>query len=98
MAAFVRNRPSIEILHFANSLRQAAESRHLGAGGMLLHPHLLEFRVAVDVGARRPLPTSAKPRESVLEIEKEGIALLLAIIADVDTDLALLAHDAPHRI
>ena len=61
-------------------------------------PHAPELGIAVDVAARRPLPAAAKAREAPLEIEKEGIALLLAVVADVDPGFALLRHDAAHRV
>src|SRR6266852_7846263 len=65
---------------------------------MLLRPHALEFRVAIDVGAGRPLPTAAQPGQPIFQIEKERLALLLTIIADVDAGLALLVHDPTHGI
>ncbi len=98
ITAFVVDRARVEIAHLANRLRQAAKRRDLGLAGVLLDPHALEVRIAVDIGARRPLPTAAKSRQPRLEIEKEGIALLLAVIADVDAGVVLLAHDRPHRV
>ena len=97
MAAFVVDRAIVEIAHLADRLRQTAERRDLGPAGVLLDPHALEVRIAVDIGARRPLPATAKSRKSRLEIEKEGIALLLPVIANVDAGVVLLAHDRPHR-
>ena len=97
MAAFVVDRAIVEIAHLADRLRQPAERRDLGLAGVLLDPHALEVRIAVDIGARRPLPAAAESRQPRLEIEKEGIALLLAVVADVDAGVVLLAHDRPHR-
>src|SRR5215510_11973307 len=65
---------------------------------MLLGPHALELGIAVDVGARRPLPAAAEPRQPRLEIEEERIARLLAVVADVDAGALLLAHDGRHRL
>src|SRR5258708_3658759 len=98
MAAFVGNCASIEVFDLANRFGQAAERRNLGAGRMLLRPHALEFRVAIDVGAGRPLPAAAQPGQPISQIEKERIALLLTVIADVDAGLALLVDDPPHAI
>src|SRR6266849_5138964 len=93
MAAFVGNCPGIEIFYLADRLGQATERRNLRAGRMLLRPHALEFGVAIDVGAGRPLPAAAQSGQPIFQIEKERIALLLAIIADVDAGLALFVHD-----
>ncbi len=87
--AFVVDHAGIEVAHLADRLRQSAEGRHLSLGGVVLGPHALEFGIAVDVGARRALPAPAETGEPALEIEEEGIALLLAVVADVDPDLAL---------
>ncbi len=91
MAALLRDRAGVKILDLASRLRQAAECGNLGAGRMLLRPHALEFRIAVDVGTRRPFPASAEAGQPALDIEKEGVALLLAVVADIDADFALLA-------
>src|SRR5262249_11404154 len=98
MAAFVGNGAGIKILDLADRPRQAAERRHLGAARMLLRPHALEFRVAIDVGPRGPLPASAQTGQPALEIKKERVALLLAVVADIDAGGALLVDDAPHRL
>ena len=98
MAAFVVDRARVEIAHLADRLRQSAERRHLRPGGMLLRPHSLEFGIALDVRARRPLPAAAEAGEPGLEIKKKRIALLLAVVADVDARFALLCHDRSHRL
>src|SRR5262245_47878461 len=61
---------------------------------MLRGPHLLELGIALDVGARRPLPAAAEAGEAALEVEEERVALLLAVIADVDPGGALLLDHA----
>ena len=98
IAAFVGNGLRIDIFHLADRLGQATERGDLGAAGMLLHPHPFELRIAVDVGAGRPLPAAAEPGQPAPEIEKKGIALLLAVVADVDAGLALPVDALPHGI
>ena len=51
---------------------------------------LLEDRVALDVGALAPLPGAAEPAQPVADVEHEGVALLLAIVGDIDAGLDLL--------
>ena len=80
----------IDIAHLADRHRQALVRRHARLARRLLHPSLLEFGIAVDVGARRPLPAAAQPGQPVLEIKEKRIALLLAVVADVDAGLGLL--------
>jgi hypothetical protein len=96
MAALLVDRAVVEISHLADRLRQPAQRGDLGLAGVLLRPHPLEFRIAVDVGARRPFPAAAEAGQPGLEIEKERVALLLAVVADIDAGRALLVHDPPH--
>ena len=51
---------------------------------------LLEDRIALDVGALPPLPRAAEPAQPVADVEQERVALLLAVVADVDAGLDLL--------
>ena len=55
---------------------------------------LLEDRIALDVGALPSLPGAAEPAQAVAHVEQEGIALLLAIVGDIDAGLDLLGDDA----
>src|SRR6516162_7338066 len=59
---------------------------------MLLDPHSLEFRIMIHVGTRRALPTPAKAGKPMPEIKEEGLALLLAIAADINSHLPLFAY------
>src|SRR4029077_19400738 len=68
----------------------------LAAGEHLRHLRL-EERIALGVAARPAPPAPADPAHAVAEIEKEGFALLLAIVADVDAGLDLLVDDSTER-
>ena len=99
VAAFGLDRGGVDVAHLADRGRQPVVGRHPGgARRRLLQIALPEFRIAVDVGARRPLPGAAEPGEPLLEIEKEGVVLLLAVVADVDAGLHLLRHDRAQRV
>lgn len=60
IAALLVDGAIVEISHLADRLRQPAQRGDLGLADVLLRPHPLEFRIAVDVGARGPLPASAE--------------------------------------
>src|SRR5262249_36093112 len=77
--------------------RQLAEGGNLRFRRVLLVPHLPEHRVAVDVGARRALPTAAEPGQPVAQVEKERLALLLAVVADIDTGFHLFGNHPGER-
>ena len=59
-------------------------------------PWLLVFGVAFDVGARRPLPCAAEPAHA-LDIKEECLALLFAVVADIDAGLGLPRYDRAQR-
>src|ERR1700730_15011156 len=65
---------------------------------MLLDPHSLEFRIMIHVGTRRSLPTPTKARKPMPEVKEEGLALLLAIVADINSRLRLLTHYRSHGL
>ena len=67
-------------------------------GRHLRVPPLLEFGVAVDVGARGPLPAAAEAGQPFAQIEEERLAPLLAVVADIDAGLGLLRHDRLHGL
>jgi hypothetical protein len=97
IVAFGIDRRRIQIAHRRGRLgRQEIADR--GAGGLLLLQPLLEDRVAGDVAALPALPAAAKATHAALDVEKEALALLLAIVADVDPGLDLLGHDLPQRL
>jgi hypothetical protein len=74
---------------------------HVADGGpareLLLH-HALENRVTGGVAARPPLPGAAKAARPVLHVEEEALALLLAVVADVDPGGDLLGHHPSQRL
>ena len=85
-----------EIAHGANRLGRPHVADRLAAGKLRLHDRL-EDRVAQRVGAGAPLPRPAKPAHPVADVQKEALALLLAIVGDVDPGLGLPAHDRAQR-
>ncbi|MEJ0070944.1 MAG: hypothetical protein WDO24_21910 [Pseudomonadota bacterium] len=54
---------------------------------------LQEHRVALEIGPLATLPRAPQPGHAIAEIQHERIALLLAIIRDVDTRGELARHD-----
>ena len=61
---------------------------------LLLARHgCLVVGIAFDIGARHPRPGAAEPAHARAHIEEERLALLFAVVADVDAGFALLAHD-----
>ena len=97
VGAFGLDLAGVRIRDGADRLRQAADvvDRFLLQRGLvgLLH----EDRIALDVGALAPLPRAAEPGQPVADVEQERVALLLAIVADVDARFGLLRHDGVHR-
>ena len=53
----------------------------------------LNVGIALHVGARRPRPGAAEAAHAGAHIKEERLALLLAVVADVDAGVALSAHD-----
>ncbi len=53
----------------------------------------LEDRVALDIAARPALPRAAEPGHAMADVEEKRLALLLAVIADIDAVLDLLGDD-----
>ena len=91
------HRRRVEVTHLGGRLgRQKIADR--GAARLLLLQHLLEDRIAGDVAALPALPAAAKAAHAALDVEEEALALLLAIVADVDAGFDLLRHDLTQRI
>src|SRR5438045_5997342 len=82
----------IDIAHFADRLWWV-HVRHRFARSQLLRHLLLQERVPLDIAAGPALPAAAEAAHAVADIEEEGLALLLAIVADVDAGLDLLVDD-----
>ena len=57
----------------------------------------LEDGIAVHVAARRASPGPAEAGHAAADVEEEGLALLLAVVADVDAGVALFADGVLHR-
>src|SRR5262249_2321936 len=53
----------------------------------------LQQRVALDIAARPAGPAVAEPTHAAPDVEKERLALLLAVIADIDPGGFLLVDD-----
>ena len=49
--------------------------------------------VAFDIAARPALPTVAETAHPMPDVEKKRLALLLAVVADIDTGFDLLVDD-----
>src|SRR5579872_5651077 len=64
---------------------------------VLLFERALEDRIMLDIGARPTLPCSAKACHPVADMEEKAFALLLAVIADVDSGLDLFWNDFLER-
>ena len=77
----------VRIADRADRLRQPADV----VDRLLLQRRLVgllhEDRIALDVGALAPLPRAAEPGEPVADVEDERVALLLAVVADVDAGI-----------
>ncbi len=88
---------AVEIADLADRLgrRHVGDRDRVGEPGLL---RLLEQRIARDVAARPALPLATEPGHASAHVEEERLALLLAVVRDVDADLALLGDDAPHGV
>src|SRR5215207_7432740 len=86
----------VDVAHLADRARRLVIADRL-AGRQHLRHLLLQDRVALDVAARPALPAAAEPAHAVADIEKERLALLLAVVADIDAGLDLAVDDAAQR-
>jgi hypothetical protein len=53
--------------------------------------------ITFDIGAWHARPGAAKSAHARTDIKKERLALLFAVVADIDARLVLLAHDVVQR-
>ena len=90
------NRGGSQVTDLADRLGRPHVADCLSGSELLLH-HLQKDRIAQRIGARAALPRPAKTAHAVADMEKEPFALLLAIVADVDTRLGLLFYDPAQR-
>src|SRR6185437_4959937 len=90
-------RAGSEITDIADRLGRPHVADRLAGGELLLHDPL-EHRVAQRVGAGPALPRAAKAAHPVADVEEEPLALLLAVVAEVDPGLGLLAHHPAQRV
>jgi len=89
VGAFGFNRGGSQIADLADRLGRPHIADRRPCGELLLH-HLPKDRIAQRIGTSPALPRSAKPAHPVANVQKKPLALLLAIVADVDTRLGLL--------
>ena len=97
ICAFGVDRGGPEIADFTYRLWRPHIADGFPGGELLLH-HSLEDRIAQRIGPRPALPGSAKPAHAVPDVEEKPLALLLAVVADVDPCLGLLAQDRAQRL
>src|SRR5579872_73867 len=81
-----------DIVDLADHLWRREITDHL-LDRILLFEHALEDRIMLDIGTWPTLPCSAKACHPVADVEEKALALLLAVIADVDSGLDLFWND-----
>src|SRR5438132_1768379 len=81
-----------DVTHFTNRLGWLVIAHSLARGEHLRHL-LLENRISFDIAARPALPAVAETAHPVPDVEKKRLALLLAVVADIDTGFDLLVDD-----
>src|SRR5262245_20524954 len=94
VGAFGLDRGGSQIADLADRLGRPHIADCLPGGKLLLHL-AQEDRIAQGVSAGPALPRSAKTAHAVLDVKKEPLALLFAVIADVDPGISLLVDDGP---
>ena len=57
----------------------------------------LECRIVRDVGEHLARPAAAEAAHAMAHVEEERLALLFAVVADIDAGGDLLRHDLAHR-
>jgi len=82
----------VDIAHLADGFRRLVIADRLATRQHLGHL-LFQQRIALDIAARPALPAAAEAAHAVADVEEERLALLLAIVADVDAGLDLLVDD-----
>src|SRR5690348_17111829 len=82
----------VDVTHFANRLGWLVIAYSL-AGSEHLRHLLLQERIAFDIAARPALPAVAETAHPMPDVEKKRLALLLAVVADIDTGFDLLVDD-----
>ncbi len=96
IATFRLDRTRIEIPHLADRLRRLVVADRLLRRQHLLHLRLQQ-RVALDIAPRPALPAVAKPAHPPPHVKEKRLALLLAVIADIDPGGDLLVDDPRQR-
>src|SRR6266446_3437753 len=82
----------VDVTHFADRLGWLVIAHSLARGEHLRHL-LLEKRITFDIAARPALPAVAETAHPMPDVEKKRLALLLAVVADIDTGFDLLVDD-----
>src|SRR4051794_38524260 len=82
----------VDVTHLANRLGWLVIAHSLSRGEHLRHL-LLQQRITFDVAPRPALPAVAETAHPMPDVEKKRLALLLTIVANIDTGLDLLIDD-----
>src|SRR5262245_22114738 len=86
------DRCRVRIADLANRLRQSADVFDRFPLRRCLVAFLHENRIAFHIRALTALPRAAETAQAVPNVEHERVALLLAIVADIDAGLDLLGN------
>ena len=90
------DRVAAEIAHRADRLWRAHVADRRARGELLLHDPP-KHRVAQRVGAGAALPRPAKTAHPVADVQEKALALLLAVVADIDARFGLFLDDPAQR-
>src|SRR5262249_61316022 len=83
VVAFALDQRRLAIAHVADRLGRLKVAHRLAAGKEL-RARLAVQRIVLDVGSGPALPAAADAAQAMAQIEEETLALLLAVVADVD--------------
>ena len=97
LVAFRLDQRGVEIRHRADRLRHRATVADRGPNAVLFRGPGPEARIFSEVGHRTAVPAAAEAAHAMADVKEERLALLLAVVADVDAGGDLLAHDVARR-
>ncbi len=92
IGAFGLDPAAAEIAHRVDRLGRPHIADRLAGGELFFHDPF-EDRIAQRVGAGAALPRPAKPAHAVADVQEKTLALLFAVVADVDARRGLLADN-----
>src|SRR5262249_52517269 len=98
VAAFGFDGRGILVTDIADRHGQTLIGRYACLARRLLQPTFLEHRIAINVSTRRPLPGPTETGQSLFQIEEKRIALLLAVVSNVDASFRLFRHDGANSV